>query len=104
MEENVAMDLKYKDLVEVKAPGVRFRQRGHIINQFNRDRLIYAVQFPDNAIAYFDEPELEKIPLEDAANDWERGIGFEDIIEKASHPEAEERFNNGGTNATSIKS
>lgn len=89
MEENVEMDLKYKDLVEVKAPGVRFRQRGHIMNQFNRNRPIYAVQFPDNAIAYFDESELEKIPVELAATDWEKGIGFEDVMEKATRPERE---------------
>jgi hypothetical protein len=80
------MDLNYRDLVEVKTPGVRFRQRGHIINEFRRDRLIYAVQFLDNCFGYFDESELEKVPLDEATTDWERGIGFEDITEKASHP------------------
>jgi len=86
------MDLNYKDLVEVKAHGVRFGQRGHIVNRFVRDRLIYAVQFPDNAIAYFDESELEKVPAERAANDWERGPGFQDIREKASRPENNRSF------------
>jgi len=84
VEESVELDFKYKELVEVKAPGVRLRQRGHIVNWFSRGRPIYAVQFPDNCVGYFDESELEKIPPEEAATDWERGIGFEDIIEKAS--------------------
>ena len=91
MEENVKLDLKYRDLVAVKAPGVRFRQRGHIINEFRRDRPIYAVQFADNCFGYFDESELEKITLEKAATDWERGIGFEDIMQKATRPEAGEK-------------
>jgi len=67
MEENAELDLKYKDLVEVETPGVRFGQRGHILNEFRRDRLIYAVQFPDNCFGYFDEWELEKILPEEAA-------------------------------------
>ena len=80
------MDLNYKDLVEVKAHGVRFEQRGYIVNRFMRHRPIYAVQFPDNAIAYFDESGLEKVPAERAANDWERGTGFQDITELETRP------------------
>ena len=81
------MYLKYRDLVEVKAPKARFGLRGHIVNRFSRDCPLYAVQLPDNAITYFEESELEKIPPEKAATDWERGIGFKDVVEKETSRE-----------------
>ncbi|MBA7706540.1 hypothetical protein ES703_115394 [subsurface metagenome] len=78
-------DLAIKDLVEVKAPGIRLGHRGHVVNRFARTRPLYAVQFPDNSVGFFERSELEKVPPEGAATDWERGVGFQDVADLESH-------------------
>ena len=72
-------DLAINDPVEVKAPGIRLGHRGRVVNRFARTRLLYAVQFPDNCVGYFERPELKEVPLGERAADWERDTGFQDV-------------------------
>ena len=55
------MDFVISELVEVKAPGIRLGHRGRVVNRFARNQLLYAVQFPDNCVGYFESWELEKV-------------------------------------------
>jgi hypothetical protein len=80
MQEKVEVDLAINDLVEVKV-GLHKNHRGRVVNRFTRTRPLYAVQFPDNCVGFYERSELEKVPLEKAATDWERGIGFKNIID-----------------------
>ena len=73
------MDFVISELVEVKAPGIRLGHRGRVVNRLARNRLLYAVQFADNWIGYFEKWELEKVPPEDTATDWEGERTSEDI-------------------------
>ena len=52
-------DFAINDLVEVKAPGIRLKHRGRVVNRFARSRLLYAVQFPDNCVGYFERSDLK---------------------------------------------
>ncbi len=53
-----------KEQVEVKATGIRLGHRGRVTNRFSRSRPLYAVQFPDGCIGYFDGWELMKVLTE----------------------------------------
>jgi len=53
-------NLAINTLVVVKAPNTRLGQRGRVINRFARTRTLYAVQFDDKCISYFERSELEK--------------------------------------------
>ena len=75
------LDLAIGDLVEVKATGIRFGHKGRVVNRFTSNRLLYAVQFPDNCVGYFERWEVEKVQSIEAATDWERGKGFHDIAD-----------------------
>ena len=79
------LDFAISDLVEVKATGIRLGHRGWVVNRFARNRALYAVQFPDKCIGYFERWELEKVPKE-TATDWERGKGFHDIADLETRP------------------
>jgi len=50
------LDLAINDPVEVKTPGIRLGHRGMVVNRFARACLLYAVQFPDNCVGYFESP------------------------------------------------
>ena len=80
------LDFAINELVDVKASGIRLGHRGRVVNRFALPRPLYAVQFPDNCVGYFERSELEKLPPEDAATDWERGKGFQDIAELKTQP------------------
>ena len=67
------LDIAINELVEVKAPGIRLGHSGQLVNRFAYSRPLYAVQFPDNCIGYFERWELEKIPPEELATEWARG-------------------------------
>ncbi|KKN43838.1 hypothetical protein LCGC14_0699300 [marine sediment metagenome] len=56
------LDLAINSLVEVKAPCIRLGHRGRVFNRFARTRPLYAVQFPDNCVGFFDRSDLEKLP------------------------------------------
>ncbi len=58
------LGLAIKEQVEVKASGIRLGHRGRVVNRFARSRPIYAIQFSDNCIGYFDGWELKKVLLE----------------------------------------
>jgi len=75
------LDLAINDPVEVKAPGIRLGHRGRVVNRFARTRPLYAVQFPDNCVGYFERPELEKVPLGEGTADGERDTGFQDVTD-----------------------
>jgi hypothetical protein len=80
------LDLAINELVEVKATGVRLGHRGWMVNRFARNRPLYAVQFPDKCIGYFERCELERAPSEVTATDWEAGKGFHDIADLETRP------------------
>ena len=69
MEKGVEVDFGINDSVEVKAAGVRLGHRGRVVNLFARSRPLYAVQFPDKCIGYFERGELGKAPLKGTATD-----------------------------------
>ena len=71
------LDLVINDPVEVKVPGIRLGHRGRVVNRFARARPLYAVQFPDNCVGYFERPELQKVPLGEGTADGERDTGFQ---------------------------
>jgi len=75
------LDLAINDSVEVKAPGIRLGQRGRVVDRFARTRPLYAVQFPDNCVGYFERPELEKVPLGEGSADGERDTSFQDVTD-----------------------
>ena len=75
------LDLVINDPVEVKVPGIRLRHRGRVVNRFARARPLYAVQFPDNCVGYFEKPELQKVPLGEGTADGERDTGFQDVTD-----------------------
>ena len=80
------VDFAISDLVEVKTAGVRLGHRGRVVNLFARSRPLYAVQFPDGCVGYFERGELGKAPLKETAADWERGKGFHDIAYLETRP------------------
>jgi len=57
------LDITINDPVEVKALGIRLGHQGRVVNRFAQTRPLYAIQFPDNCVGYFERPELEKVPL-----------------------------------------
>ena len=72
-------DFAINELVEVKACGIRLGHRGRVVNRFAGSRLLYAVQFPDNCVGYFERWELKpgfpisnwghrQVPLADMKN------------------------------------
>jgi len=65
----MGLDITINDPVEVKAPGIRLGHQGRVVNRFARTRPLYAVQFPDNCVGYFERPELEKVPLGEGTAD-----------------------------------
>ena len=69
------LDLAINELVEVKTPGIRLGHRGQIVNRFARTRPLYAVQFPDNWVGYFERWELERVVPEELATEWARDKG-----------------------------
>jgi len=75
------LDLVINDPVEVKVPGIRLGHRGRVVNRFARARPLYAVQFPDNCVGYFEKPELQKVPLGEGTADGERDTGFQDVTD-----------------------
>ena len=79
-------DFVASDLVEVKASGARFGHRGWIGDRFASNRQLYAIQFPDNCVGYFEEWELEKVSSVEAATDWGAVEGVHDIAELETHP------------------
>ena len=80
------LDFAISDLVEVKAAGIRLGHRGRVVNRFTRIRLLYAVQFPDNCIGYFERWELDPVAPGEAATDWERDNGFQDAADLETDP------------------
>jgi len=86
MEKGVEVDFAINDPVEVKAPGVRLGHRGRVVNLFSRSRPLYAVQFPDGCIGYFERGELGKAPPKGTAADRERGRGFQDTAYLETRP------------------
>ena len=75
------LDLVINDPVEVKVPGIRLGYLGRVANRFARARPLYAVQFPDNCVGYFERPELQKVPLGEGTADGERDTGFQDVTD-----------------------
>ncbi|MCL0084368.1 hypothetical protein M1N82_02370 [Dehalococcoidia bacterium] len=61
--------LSINDFVEVKASGIRFGHTGRVVNQFVSTRPLYAVQFPDNSVAFFEMSEIERIPPQDSVQE-----------------------------------
>ena len=75
------LDLTAKELVEVKAPGVRLGHRGWVVDRFGHTRGLYAVQFADNCVGYFERRELEKVLPGELDAGSERGTSVYDIID-----------------------
>ncbi len=61
------LDFAANDLVEVETAGIRLWHRGRVVNRFARSRPLYAVQFSDSCIGYFEWWELKKVLPKDAA-------------------------------------
>jgi len=61
------LDFAISDLVEVKATGIRLGHKGRVVNRFARTRPLYAVQFTNNCIGYFEGPEIERVTSEHVA-------------------------------------
>lgn len=80
------LDLAINELVEVKTPAIRLEHRGWVVDRFARTRPLYAVQFPDNCVGYFERWELEKVLPEELAGVWQRGQGFYDIANLETRP------------------
>jgi len=74
-------DLAIHTLVSVKTPGARSGQDGWIVNRFNQTRTLYAVQFDDKCIGYFERAELEEITSEKATSNKSDNKEFDDITE-----------------------
>ena len=53
-------DLDINNLVVVKAPNVWLGQRGRVVNRFARIWTLYAVQFNDNCVGYFERSEFKR--------------------------------------------
>ena len=66
------------ELVEVKASGIRLGHKGQVVNLFAGPgiRQLYAVQFPDSCIGYFERLELEKVLSETLATKREGDINL----------------------------
>jgi len=74
----VDFTININELVEVKALGIRFGCRGRVVNRFAGPgiRQLYAVQFLDNCVGYFERWELEKVLLEEVAPEREKDASF----------------------------
>ena len=59
-------DCAINELVEVTAAGIRIGHRGRLVNRFACIPPLYAVQFPDNCIGYFQKLELNRVAPEEA--------------------------------------
>jgi len=59
-------DLAINDLVVVETPGTRLKHQGRVINRFTRSQELYAVQFDDGCIGFFERRELGKITPQEA--------------------------------------
>jgi hypothetical protein len=55
-------DFDIGDIVHVRSPGIRLGHMGMVTNLFDSQPLLYAVQFSDQCIGYFEARELEKVP------------------------------------------
>ena len=79
-------DLAIHTLVSVKAPSIRSGQSGQIVNLFNQTRILYAVQFDDKCIGYFERSELEEISTEKAITNRNNSKECYDITELVTRP------------------
>ena len=53
-------EINIGDYVEIVSKNVRFGHRGKIVNISNRENIIYAVEFDDGCVGYFETCELKK--------------------------------------------
>jgi len=79
-------DLAVNTPVVVKAPNARLSQRGCVVNRFARTRTLYAIQFDDNCIGYFERPELERSVTDETATNGDKNKDFYDITELVTRP------------------
>jgi len=79
-------DLAINTLVVVKTPNTRSGQRGHVVNRFAQTRTLYAVQFDDKCIGYFERSELEKSTTEETATNSNKSKGLYDVTELVTRP------------------
>ena len=70
--------ININELVAVKTLGIRCGCRGRVVNRFAGPgiRELYAVQFSDNCIGYFETWELEKVLLAELAAEWDKDESF----------------------------
>lgn len=80
------LDFAINEVVEVKAPSIRLGHRGWVVSRFVYSRFLYAVQFPDSCVGYFDRWELERVPPGELATEWEKGKGFRGVVESEMRP------------------
>ncbi len=79
-------DLAVNTLVLVKAPSTRLGKIGRVINQFAQTRTLYAVQFDDKCIGYFERSELEESTTEETATHKNKDKEFHDTTELETRP------------------
>ena len=79
-------DLGINNVVVIKAPNARLGQRGRVVNRFDRTWTLYAVQFDDNGIGYFDKSEVERIELKRNDGLGDSSSSLCDITELLTRP------------------
>jgi len=79
-------DLAINTLVVVQAPNARFGQRGRVVNRFAQTRTLYAVQFDDDCIGYFERYELERSITKETATNRDKNKDSYDITELVTRP------------------
>jgi len=85
-KKRMQSDLAIHTLVSVKAPNARLGQRGRVVNRFVQNRTLYAVQFDDKGIGYFERPELEESATAETTTNRNNSKDFYDITELITRP------------------
>ena len=80
------LDLAINNRVLIKAPNARFGQKGRVVNRFTRDRTLYAVQFDDSCVGYFERSELDGNLTEEINTEEDRSKDFRDTAEFITRP------------------
>ena len=86
VEGSVQTDLVINMPIVVKALNARLGSKGRVTNRFIGTGTLYAVQFDDGCVGYFNRSELEILEPEEKHDNIDESKGFHDVIELLTRP------------------